>query len=336
MLKVDIHTHILPKTWPNLKEKYGYGGFVQLEHHQCGAKMVLDGDNFREVKENCWDPQRRLVECDAQDLHVQVLSTVPIMFNYWAKPKDTLDLSQYLNDHIAHVVREFPKRFVGLGTVPLQDTQLAILELDRCVNELNLAGVQIGSHVNGKELGDTDLFEFFEAASSLKAAIFVHPWDMLAKDRLEKYWLSWLVGMPTETTLAVCSLIFNGVLEKLPNLKIAFAHGGGSFPGLLGRIAHGHRVRPDLVAIHNTPPPEKYLKQLYFDSLTHDPKMLAHLIDLVGVERIAFGSDYPFPLGELEFGHVIESLSLSDREKEFLYSKTALNWLGLNQEAFLK
>ena len=134
MLKIDIHTHILPENWPDLKERYGYGGFMQLEHCGTGcARMMMDGKHFRDIESNCWDPEVRIEECQKSSVDVQVLSTVPVMFNYWAKPKDTLDLSMILNDHIAKIVTNFPKRYIGLATLPMQDADLSIKEMERCV-----------------------------------------------------------------------------------------------------------------------------------------------------------------------------------------------------------
>src|SRR3954470_3422009 len=332
-MKIDLHTHILPKTWPDLRGRYGYGGFVQLEHHGPGcARMVIDGQSFREVADNCWDPERRLDDCGRHAVDVQVLSTVPVMFSYWAKPRDTLDLARLLNDHLAEVVRAHPRRFAGLGTLPLQDADLAVVELERCVRDLGLAGVQIGTHVNGKNLDHADLFPIFAAAERLGACVFVHPWDMLAAERMEKYMLRWLVGMPAETCLAICSVIFGGVLERLPRLRVAFAHGGGSFPATVGRIEQGFRCRPDLCAVRNPVNPREYLRRIYVDTLVHDPRALHYLIDQMGSDRIALGSDYPFPLGESPPGSLIRSMTLPRAVEEDLFFRTACGWLGVSPE----
>ncbi len=336
-MRIDLHTHILPRSWPRLRDRYGYGGFVELEHHGPGcARMTIDGRLFREVQDNCWDPLRRIEDCDRHGVAVQVLSTVPVMFSYWAKPADGHDLSRLLNDHLAEVVRAHPRRFAGLGTLPMQSPELAVRELERCVGELGLCGAEVGSHVNDWELGDPALFPVFEAAQRLGAALFVHPWEVLGKERLGRYWLAWLVGMPAETAAAICSLIFGGVLERLPRLRLCFAHGGGSFFGTLGRIEHGCRVRPDLCCVDNDKSPRSYLGRFYVDSLVHDADALRLLLKLIGPQKVALGSDYPFPLGEAEPGRLIESMDdLSPRTRERLLSGTALEFLGLEESAFV-
>ena len=335
MLKIDIHTHIIPEHLPDFKSRFGYGGFISLDHYQpCCAKMMLDGKLFREIRDNTWDADVRIHECDNHSVNVQVLSTIPVMFSYWAKPQHALDLSMFLNDHIAEIVQRFPKRFIGLGTLPMQDAGLAIKELERCM-QIGLRGVQIGSHINDLNLDAPELFPIFQAAQQLGAAIFVHPWEMMGKEKMPKYWLPWLVGMPAETSLAICSMIFGGVFERLPKLRVAFAHGGGSFPGLIGRIEHGFESRPDLVAIHNDKNPKDYLGKFYVDSLVHDADMLRYLVKLVGADRVALGSDYPFPLGENIPGTLIENMDFDATTKERLMSGTALEWLGLTKEKFL-
>ncbi len=336
MLKIDIHTHIIPEHMPDWAKKFGYGGFISLDHHKpCCARMMIGDKFFREIEDNCWNAEKRIKECEQHGVHVQVLSTIPVMFSYWAKPQDALDLSKFLNDHIAEIVNRYPKKYIGLGTIPMQDPDLAIQELERCM-KMGLRGVQIGSHVvEDWNLGSLSLFPVFEAAEKLNASVFVHPWDMAGQSRMERYWLPWLLGMPTETALAICSMIFGGVFEKLPNLRVAFAHGGGTFPSLIGRIEHGFDSRPDLVAIHNNVNPRKYVGKFFIDSLVHDADALNFLVKFLGADRIALGSDYPFPLGETSPGKLIESMNFNDRIKEQLLSGAALEWLNLSKQQFL-
>jgi len=344
-LKIDLHTHILPRDWPDLDAKYGYGGFLRLEHHKpCCARMMVGDRFFRNINDNVWEPTRRIEEMDGAGISMQVLSTVPVMFSYWAKPTDGLDLSRRLNDHIAKVVRDHPARFTGLGTIPMQDPDLAAAELERCVKELGLRGVEIGTHIDANpnfgrvdtlNLDNAALQPVWSAAEELDAAIFVHPWDMLGSERMPKYWLPWLVAMPAETSLAICSMIFGGVFEKFPKLRVAFAHGGGSFPFTIGRVDHAFCVRPDVVAAENTVNPRQYLAhdgmpaRFFVDSLLHDADALKLLVKLFGAERVAFGSDYPFSLGEARPGQLIESMKLHDKEKEQLFSGTVSEFLRL-------
>lgn len=173
---------------------------------------------------------------------------------------------------------------------------------------------------------------FYEAAEELGCSLFVHPWEMMGETQMEKYWLPWLVGMPAETSRAVCSMIFGGIFEKFPKLRVAFAHGGGSFPFTLGRIEHGFKVRPDLTAVDNPVSPKEYIGRFWIDSLVHDRKVFQFLLDLIGENHICLGSDYPFPLGEHNPGGLIEKMDLGEKTTRKLLYRNALDWLGLSEK----
>ena len=329
-----MHTHIIPKLMPNWTEKFGYGKFIHLEHQDNGtANMMQGGQFFRNIEENCWDENIRISDYETFSTKVQVVCTIPVMFSYWAKPADCAALSIFLNDHIAELVQRYPRNYIGLGTIPMQDTEEAIKELER-IKSIGLVGVQIGSNINDENLSEEKFFPIFEACSRLNLAVMIHPWQMMGFDTMKKYWLPWLVGMPAETSRAACSMIFGGVLERLPNLRVCFSHAGGSFLPTIGRIEHGFNCRPDLVAIDNPINPREYLGKFWVDSITHDIDALKYILNMQGSKRVCLGSDYPFPLGDLEIGKFIEESDLSPQEIEDIFSNSTLEWLKLDKKAF--
>ena len=335
MLKIDMHTHILPKTMPNWTEKFGYGKFIHLESNEDGSANMMQGGNFfRRIVENCWDAELRINEYSSFSTQVQVVCTIPVMFSYWANPKDCAELSRFLNDHIADLVQRYPKNYIGLGTIPMQDSEEAIKELER-IKSIGLVGVQIGSNINDKNLSEPEFLPIFEACSRLDLAVMVHPWQMMGFDSMTKYWLPWLVGMPAETSRAACSMIFGGVLEQLPALRVCFSHAGGSFLPTLGRIEHGFNCRPDLVAIDNQVNPREYLGKFWVDSITHDIDALKYILNMQGSKRVCLGSDYPFPLGDLEIGKFIEESDIPMNQIEDIFCHATMEWLGLDLNDFL-
>ena len=334
MLKIDSHTHILPKKMPNWSEKFGYGDFIYLQHHKKGfAKMMRGNQFFREIKSNCWDAEERIEEYAQFQTHVQVVCTIPVMFSYWAKPIDCLSLSEFLNDHLAKLVKKYPKQYIGLGTVPMQDAELAVQECQR-IKKIGLRGIQIGSNINDENLNEERFFPVFEACEKLGLAVMVHPWNMMGEKKMQRYWLPWLGGMPAETSRAICSMIFGGVFERLPQLRVMFAHAGGSFLPTIGRIQHGFECRPDLVAIDNNVNPKSYLGKFWVDSVTHDAMMLDYVLKLQGSKKVMLGSDYPFPLGDLEIGKFIHDMNLPRATKEDIFANSALEWLALKKSDF--
>jgi len=350
MFKIDLHTHMLPRALPDFESRFGYGGWVSMEAIPAddpsafagGARLRVDNRHFRDVKPNCVDTDARLHDMEVNNVQVQAISPVPVMFSYWAKPEDTLEVARLLNDDLAERCRQHPDRFVALGTLPMQDPALAVGELERCVTQLGMRGIQIGSHI--ERPGDSDwnlwepaLFEVFEACQDLNACVFVHPWDMMGRDQMGRYWLPWLVGMPAETARAVCAMIFGGVLDRLPRLRVCFAHGGGSFPYTIGRIEHGYNSRPDIVAIDCERNPWSYLAdygrpaRFYVDSAVYSRNALRYLLAMMDERRVALGSDAPFPLGEAKPGAMIDSMyDLTDATKRQLLSGTAIEFLALD------
>lgn len=329
-LKIDMHTHIIPKELPDWSARFGYGTFIHLDHHRPGYARMMQGDKFfREIESNCWDEVLRIDEYARYHTQVQVVCTIPVLFSYWAKPQDGLVISRYLNDHIAEVVRMYPKHYVGLGTIPLQDTDLAIKELERC-KSIGMKGIQIGSNVNKKNLSEPEFNPLWAAIEDLDMAVLVHPWEMMGQEDMKKYWLPWLVGMPAETARAMCSLIFGGVMERHPKIRFNFAHAGGSFIPTIGRIEHGFHCRPDLVAIDNPINPREYIGKFWVDSATHDDDLFKYVLAQQGSKKITLGTDYPFPLGDLEVGKFIEEMGLEKHIVDDIFCHSTLEWLKMD------
>jgi aminocarboxymuconate-semialdehyde decarboxylase len=237
----DIHTHLIPPGWEDWATKFGGERWPRLvEHDACRATIMTGEQFFRDVDDRSWNAARRIEDMDRMGVELQALSPPPVMFCYWADARATEAFARMQNENVAKVVARHPRRFVGMATVPLQDPALAVKELRHCREQLGLRAVEIGSCPGGRDFDDAELFPFFEACAELDVAVFVHPAaPLVGQERLTKYYFPLIVGNPLETALAASKLIYGGVLERLPRLRVCFAHGGGAFPFTLARLDHG-------------------------------------------------------------------------------------------------
>lgn len=297
-MRVDVHTHIVPPGWEDWASKYGGGKWPRLVQRDACRATIMTGDRFfRDVDDRSWSPARRLEDMDRLGVDRQVLSPPPVMFCYWAEAKACQAFCRLQNENVAAIAAGHPARFAGMAVVPLQDPVLAIEELRHARERLGLGAVEIGTCPGGRDFDDPLLFAFFEACRDLDVALLVHPaTPLIGQERLAKYYFPLIVGNPLETALAISKLIFGGVLERLPDLRICFAHGGGAFPFTLPRLDHGWSVRPEGPAAIPRPPRE-YARRIWFDSLTHSSANLRFIVQEWGAERVMMGSDYPFDLG---------------------------------------
>ena len=328
MKRIDIHSHMIPRKLPDFEKKFGYKGFPSII--QCYSDysiMKIDGEGERKINADLWDPTTRIKDFSKNNITKQVVSTMPVLFSYWAPKNDALDVSKFLNDEFINLLNDFPDQFEALATIPMQAPDLAVKEIERCKRN-GIKGIQIGSNVNGECISLDKYSCIFDSIIENNMCLLVHPWNVFGSNHLKKYWLQWLVGMPSETSRVICSFIFSGIFEKHKDLRIAFSHSGGSFAGTFSRIKHGFEARPDICAIDNNINPIDYLGRFYVDSIVHDRKTLDFVISVFGVDSILLGSDYPFPLGELSQGNIIDSNpNISKEDKAKIFNKNPLKWL---------
>lgn len=332
MPTIDVHCHVVPEECMGMvaqgPDGREYG--IRTEPGPDGrGRAIIDGFPFPSLDpEQMWNIDRRLREMDAAGVGVQVLSVPPFCFYYALGAEQALAFARRLNDGIDAIVRSHPRRFVGMATVPLQDTALAVTELDRAVNDLGLRGVAIASNVAGENLDSPRLFPFFERVAALRLPVFIHPNAVAAAGRLRDYYLTNLVGNPMDTTIAAASLVFGAVLARLPDLAVILAHGGGATPFICGRWGHGWQVRPEPKQLLAHPPIED-VRRFYFDTITHDRAALDYLVNAFGDDHVLIGTDYPFDMGDTTPLDTITALSLPEQGRERILGGTAARLFGV-------
>jgi aminocarboxymuconate-semialdehyde decarboxylase len=321
---IDVHTHVVPDGWPALGEP----GDPWLRRDSVTEATIMLGDReFRRVTDACWNADTRLADMDADGVDTQVVLPTPVFFGYDREPADGARVAAIFNDLALGIAAQAPDRLIPFCQVPLQDPDAACRELERCV-DAGHRGVEIGNHVGDSDLDSAGVQVFLEHCASLGVPVFVHPWDLPSSPRLDRWMQQWLVGMPAETHLSLLGLALSGAFDRLPaDLRIAFAHGGGSFAFWLGRADNAWQERRDLVGADSEHPPSAYARRVYVDSVVFSDAALHLLCEVFGADRILLGSDYPYPLGERPAGAVVRRLA--EPARSVVLEATARDFLRL-------
>ncbi len=330
MTVIDLHNHFLPARWPDLDARFGGPPWPWMKPTGPDSAMLMVGDReFRPVGAACWDVARRLADMDRDGVDIQVISATPILFAYDRPAAQAAEVARMFNDMALEMTAAAGGRLLALAQVPLQDVDLACAEAERAL-AAGHRGVQIGNHLGERNLDDEGLVTFLQHCAAIGAAVLVHPWDMMARDRMARYMMAWTVGMPAETQLSIVSMILGGAFDRLPaTLRICFAHGGGSFAFLLGRLENAWHRR-DIARGRASRPPSRYLDRFSVDSAVFDGRALRLLVEVMGAERVMLGSDYPFPLGEAEVGALVRGADfLSEPDRRAILGGNAARFLGL-------
>lgn len=327
---IDIHTHFFPESWPDLEKRFGTPDWPWLKPLADGKAMVMVGNReFRPIYSACWNPDKRLEEMDRDGVDLQILCATPVLFAYVRPAVQALECARIFNDAALELCARGKGRLRALCQVPLQDTDVACRKLTRCMRAGHV-GVQIGNHVGDRDLDDAGIVEFLAHCAAEGAPVLVHPWDMLGGARTSRHMMGWTMSMPAETQLSIVAMMLGGAFDRLPqSLRICFAHGGGSFAFLLGRLENAWHNR-DIARGVSRLPPSHYLDRFSVDSAVFDERALRLLVDVMGEQRVMLGSDYPFPLGELRVGRLVrESRALGEDARAKILGGNAKGFFGL-------
>jgi len=328
---IDVHTHIVPENFPPVGNRVAGNRWPCMEHTEPGkANVMIAGRNFRTVLDRGWTLPRRCREMAEPGYAVdrQVLSPMPELLAYKLEPEDGRDLARYLNEVLIRMVEEDPDRFYALGSVPLQDVDLAAKELHR-VKSLGLHGVELLSNVNGKSLGEPEFRDFFKTAEELDMPLFVHAQHATFMDRVVgPAFIENMVAFPLEGALGIASMLTGKLMEACPKLRLCFSHGGGTFTQLLPRLENAWHKNPKFHELMSKKPSE-YARMFFYDDVFFDNRTVRYLIDKVGASQVMIGSDYPFMFRDQPPEQEFDELGLTAEERAWMGSENCLRFLGL-------
>jgi aminocarboxymuconate-semialdehyde decarboxylase len=326
----DVHTHVVPADFPAYAGSAGEARWPAMQacEHPAHRTVVIGGKAFRTVSDACWNPARRAEDMAQEGIGRQVLSPMPELLSYWFDAADGLAMAEHMNATISGMVAHDPRRFAGLGMVPLQDVELAARYAATLRAKFGLAGVEVGTNVNGKPIGHPDFAPFFAAAEDAGLAVFVHALHPAGMERVVGPPLTpALVAFPCENAYAVASVITGGVVARYPRLRLGFSHGGGGFALTLPRLAHGWDMLRE-AAPHLTRSAAEYARSLYYDTLTYDTRTLRFLIETFGVTQLFVGTDYPFAIYDRQAAARLDALGLDTDSLALLRTGNAARFLG--------
>lgn len=329
-LTVDLHCHMYVPAAADAVAELFEMETDGLHRFSNPATREVNARQSETINEQLTCVERRLEDMDRMDIDIQAVSPVPLQYYYALPPEMGRTATRLINDEIAAVAAVHPERFVGLGGLPMQDPQMAVTELERVMGDLGFKGIELCTNVNGEELSAERFRPIFAKAEELDALIFLHPNGFSDGGRLADHYFINVIGNPLDSTVAVSHLIFDGVLDRFPGLKICVAHGGGFLPAYSGRIDHAHAAREDCRRCIDQPPGH-YLRRLYFDTVVFTEHQLEYLASLYGSDHIVLGTDYPFDMGMYDpVGFVEGAAALTDADKEAIVGGNAARLLGIS------
>ncbi|HYG45419.1 MAG TPA: amidohydrolase family protein [Bordetella sp.] len=327
-MRIDLHSHVIPQRVIDAISRDPRGFAAQLSGEGAERRIVHEQGYAYPLSAEFLDPAAKLEAMDRKGIDISVISPAPPMFYYWADAEVALAVAALVNDGVADMVEAHPARLRGMASLPMQHPDAAIAELERVVREYHFKAVEIGTSIEGAQLAESRFRPVLRRAAELGVFVFAHPYYVGSKLGLEHYYLTNLIGNPLDTAVCAANLIFSGVMDQLPDLKVLLAHGGGFLPYQIGRLAHGYGVRPE-TRQHGSGNPRDLLRRFYFDSLVFEPKALRYLVDLVGADRIVLGTDAPFDMADQRPQATLDAVhGLSHADHCNICCNTALQLLG--------